>query len=123
MTDYNENDFEMDDEFEDDELDENGETLDPFDSFLNGIDEEGSQFDPTQVIKIMSTAGGNVDVPVDMAHEVNGAPGYTIDEVLTLANFAVGPTTQFWVNNAQVDRDYVVAAGAVVTAVGMVKGG
>ncbi len=103
MTDFNEDDFELDGD--------EGDGLDPFDQFLDGITGAGATFDPTQVIKIVSTAGGNVDVPVDTAHEVNGAPGYTINEVLTLANFAVGPTTQFWVNNAQVERDYVVAAG------------
>lgn len=101
-----------------------GPSGDPFDDFLNGIQGTPSTFDPSMIIKIVSTAGGSVDVPVDPAHTTaDGQPGYTIDEVLVIANFAVSPNTQYWVNNAQVERSFVVAPGAVITAVGMVKGG
>jgi len=119
----------MSDEFDNSLPIDDGE-VDPFDEFLDGITSEGSTFDPSAVIKIISTGGGTQDIPVDPEHTVNNIPldqggelGYTIDEVLALANLAISPNTQFWVNNAQVARSFVVAPGAVITAVGMVKGG
>jgi hypothetical protein len=104
--------FFNEDNFEEPEEDN---TLDAFDEFLDGIEDGGSIFDPTQIVSIRTTQGGSYDVPVEGE--------LPIAEVLEKAGLAVSPNTQYWVNNAQVAADFLVAPGAVVTAVGMVKGG
>jgi len=92
-----------------------GAPQDEFGAFLDGVTEEGGQFDPNTIVKFLSTAGGSQDIPVE-------GPT-TISELLALGGIAVGANVQFWVNNAQVQPDFVVAPGATVTAVGLVKGG
>jgi hypothetical protein len=46
-----------------------------------------------------------------------------ISAVLQAANLAVGQGIEFWVNGTRVESDFVVAPGATINAIGMVKGG
>lgn len=91
------------------------EDYDPFDEFLGGLEDEGNVFDPTQVVTVRTTSGGSTEVPMD-------GPA-TISDVFDKAGLAVGRNVEYWVNGQQVEASFEVAPGAVVTAVGMVKGG
>lgn len=84
------------------------------------MDQEGL---PSQTIRIQSSAGGTVDVPVSEDHTVNGIPGYTLSELLDMAGLTVSPSTQYWLGETQIQPDAVLAPGAVVTAIGLMKGG
>lgn len=94
---------------------------DELDDFLSGLDPDEM---PTDFVRITSSAGGGVrDIPIDPAHEVNGLPGYTLRDILDMGQLTYTGATQFWAGETQVDLDTVLSSGAVVTAVGVVKGG
>ena len=78
---------------------------------------------PTAVIRIQSSAGGVIDVPVEADHRVDGLPGYTLAEVLEAANVTASPSTQYWLGETQINLDTVVAPGATITGIGLMKGG
>lgn len=88
-----------------------------FDSFLDslGSDEAESLFDPSQVVTIRSTGGGVHEVPID-------GP-MTIREVLQQAGLLASAQIEYWVDGNAVAPEFVVAPGATVTAIGIVKGG
>ncbi len=93
----------------------------PLDEFLDNGEEE---VDYGAVIYITSSATGRMVVPVDGDHTFNNVPGYSIRELLFVANLTVRPgSTQFWVEGNQVEIDFIVPIGATVTVIGPVKGG
>ncbi len=93
---------------------ENGGEDDPFDDFLNNMEAQ-PEFDAAQSVTLRSTTGQSYTVPIE---------GPTpLSEVLRRSNLAFGANIELWVNGARVEPTYEVAPGAVVTAVGMVKGG
>lgn len=95
---------------------------DTMDQFLAGLDAE--QMPTENYVRITSSAnGGVVDVPIDPEHTVNGLPGYTLREVLDLGNLTWNAATQFWAGETELNMDAILATGAQVTAVGVVKGG
>ena len=85
-----------------------------FTDFFNE-DDDPADFDPTQVISLRSSSGGSFDVP--------SSEPMAISAVLQAANLAVGQGIEFWVNGTRVESDFVVAPGATINAIGMVKGG
>lgn len=91
------------------------EEEDTFDTFLAGVTEPGTAFDPTSVIHLVSTSGGSRDVPV--------TGSMTIAQAMTEAGFTTGQNVEYWFNQARVDSNFEVAGGAEVTIVGVVKGG
>jgi len=93
----------------------------PLDEFLDNGEEEANY---GAVIYITSSATGRMVVPVDGEHTFNNVPGYSIRELLYVANLTVRPgSTQFWVEGNQVEIDFIVPIGATVTVIGPVKGG
>ena len=56
--------------------------LSDLDVFLGGLPEETV---PTTYIRIQHSAVGVRDVPVEEDHQVNGLPGYILQEVLQMA--------------------------------------
>lgn len=78
-------------------------------------EDQPSDFDPTQVISLRSSSGGSFDVPAEEP--------MAISAVLAAANLAVGQGIEYWVNGTRVESDFVVAPGATINAIGMVKGG
>jgi hypothetical protein len=100
----------------DQHIPDNDDELDPFEEFLGGIEgDEGGLFDPTQVVFIRSTGGANVEVPIEEP--------MAIRDVLTRGGLTVSSNIEYWVDGVSVQPDHVVAPGATVTAVGIVKGG
>jgi hypothetical protein len=91
------------------------------DQFLAGIPAEEM---PTDFVRIVSSAGGGAyDIPIDPEHTVNSLPGYTLRELLEMGNLAHNAATQFWSGEIQINLDQILANGAEVTAVGVLKGG
>lgn len=88
-----------------------------FDTFLDSLDSEEAEslFDPSQVVTIRSTGGGVHEVPI-----TDPTP---IRDVLQQAGLVVSAQIEYWVDGNAVAPDFVVAPGATVTAIGIVKGG
>lgn len=100
----------------DQHIPDNDGEIDPFEDFLNGIEEdEGGLFDPSQVVFIRSTAGAAVEVPIEEP--------MAIRDVLQRGGLTVSTNIEYWVDGVAVQPDHMVAPGATVTAVGVVKGG
>lgn len=94
--------------------------LSDLDVFLGGLPEETV---PTTYIRIQHSAVGVRDVPVEENHQVNGLPGYTLQEVLQMAQLTYNNATQFWAGETQVDLSYIAPINSTITAVGLLKGG
>jgi hypothetical protein len=86
-----------------------------FDSFLNNLEEDGSLFDPSQIISISTSAGGRWDIPA--------TEPLTVGQVFDAAQVTTGSAVDIYVNGTVVDRNFVVAPGATIAVVGTVKGG
>ena len=88
-----------------------------FDAFLNSLESEESEnlFDPSQVVTIRSTGGGEHVVPI--------TDPMPIRDVLHQAGLLASAQIEYWVDGNAVASDFVVAPGATVTAIGVVKGG
>lgn len=69
------------------------------------------------VISIITTAGGQFDLPVG-ADEL-----LSVSNVLQRSGLYVSGAVEYWVNGVQVAPDYQVGPGARVSVVGVVKGG
>ena len=89
--------------------------MDDFENFLNNLEDHEALFDPSQAITIRSSSGGTFEVPT--------TDPMTIAAALETAGLTVGQNVEYWVNNNRVQADQVVAPGAIVAAVGRVKGG
>ena len=74
-------------------------------------------------VRIQSSAGGVIDVPVEEDHMEGNFPGYLLADLLDMANLTVAPNTQYWLGETQVQLDTVIAPGATITAIGLMKGG
>lgn len=104
------------------EVPTNPQGLDPFEDFMrlvnteDGEEGENPLFDPTQIITIRSTTGGN-DFAIPVAEPIS------ITDLLAQANLTVSQSIEYWVDGVAVPPDHHVAPGTTVTAVGMVKGG
>lgn len=85
-----------------------------FDDFEN---DEEPIFDPSEVITIRSTAGGQFQIPVE--------PGETlsIQDALARAQLTVSTNIEYWVGDVTVAADFEVGPGSTVIAAGRVKGG
>jgi hypothetical protein len=87
-----------------------------FSQFLADLpEEEQGDFDPNQIITIRSSAGGTFTVPT--------SEPMTIQALLERAELTTSPSIEYWVNGVVVGSDFVVAPGATVSAVGLIKGG
>lgn len=108
--------------FEEPENDENNESgleneLENLNSFQSAVPEGA-------YVTIRNGASNPVFVSLRGAEE--GSPAetsITVREAITRAGLALSPATTIYVENNVVDYSYVLAAGAVVTIVGSVKGG
>jgi hypothetical protein len=95
---------------------ENPEQWEDFEAELEDLfGEEVDIYDPGEVVTIRATAGG--------VHYIPSEEATPIQELLTAANLTVSQDIRYWVDGAEVTPDHVVGPGAVVTAVGQVKGG
>lgn len=112
----------MSEEFEVNEVEEEGESLLDMLGISPSAPMEQASLS-VQTIRIQSSAGGVIDVPTSEDHMVDGVPGYRLADVLDMANLTVSPSTQYWLGETQINPDTVVAPGAVVTAIGLMKGG
>lgn len=91
--------------------------VDPLDEILEGAEQalEEIGVDPSQCVLITTTSAGRKWVPLTEPTAVG--------EVMRLAEFfASGPVT-YWVNGVNVEPTELVAAGAEIMIVGVVKSG
>ncbi len=76
---------------------------------------EEAVLDASQCVTLRSTNGQSFQIPVE-------GPTLLAD-VLARSELGFGANVEFWVNGNRVPTTETVAPGAVVTAVGIVKGG
>ena len=76
----------------------------------------------TAFIRVVTTSG-SVNVPISLDHTFNGVPGYSVTEVLNLANIYMQAGSVIWVNGTAVEPDYILTGGQGLTVVGPAKGG
>ena len=94
------------------------EDLSAFEQFVDamGIGEDVAEVvDETALITLRSTVSGNFTVATEEP--------LTIAEVLAKGELTVAPDVEYMVDGVSVPSDHVVAPGATVTAIGMLKGG
>ena len=84
-------------------------------AFLSAIQGDENIADPSTVVTIRSTTGGEYQVPI--------AEPTSIADVMAIGELTTSQGVEYWVNSTPVAPDFEVAPGAVVTAVGQVKGG
>jgi hypothetical protein len=94
------------------------EDLSAFEQFVDnlGVGEDVAQVvDETALITLRSTVSGNFSVATEEP--------LTIEQVLEKGELTVAPNIEYMVDGVSVPADHVVAPGATVTAIGMLKGG
>lgn len=91
------------------------------DRFLEGVID--TQELPGDYIRIISSMAGVRDFSADPAHEVDGLPGYRLNEVLDSMNLTWNNQTEFWAGETKVDVSYIVPVNTSVIAQGVLKGG
>jgi hypothetical protein len=82
--------------------------------FFEAVDNTPA-FDPNTAVTIRTAGGGSTMVPIS-------GPA-TIAEVLRRTELAIGANVEYWVDGVAVQPDFVLAPGATLTIVGLVKGG
>lgn len=85
-------------------------------SFLDDPDAEDHDVEaPAGTVTLLSSNGGEFYIPTDGTQ--------TLGALVEASGLAVAGSVQYWMESQQVPMDQIVPVGAVITALGNVKGG